>query len=152
MPQGTLAQELAEGAIALQRTLLSEMTTHAARAGVSLAQYTLLGFLLEHRQLNMSQMAQLMGHTTPATTGLIDRLVQARLVERVDHPTDRRQVLVRISPRGREAVEEIQGGLTRRVLEVAGQLEEQEVQAWLRVCRLLAASGISDDATLVAAV
>jgi len=45
----------------------------------------------------MSQLAELMRHTTPATTGLVERLVEAGLIERFSHPKDRRQVLVRIT-------------------------------------------------------
>src|SRR4051812_35254238 len=77
------ASELAELALQLQRGFFVEISAQATRGGISLAQHTLLGFLIQKRGgLNMSQMAALMRHTTPATTGLVDRLVEAGLVER----------------------------------------------------------------------
>ena len=64
-----LAEELAEIATQLQRSFLVELSTEVNRGNISIPQYTLLGFLNKTSGLNMSQLAELMRHTTPATTG-----------------------------------------------------------------------------------
>jgi len=110
-----LAEELAEIATELQRSFLVELSTEVNRGNISIPQYTLLGFLNQTSGLNMSQLAELMRHTTPATTGLVERLVEAGLIERFSHPKDRRQVLVRITDKGRELVEGLKRGIVRNL-------------------------------------
>ncbi len=61
-----LAEELAEIATELQRSFLVELSTEVNRGNISIPQYTLLGFLNQTSGLNMSQLAELMRHTTPA--------------------------------------------------------------------------------------
>jgi DNA-binding MarR family transcriptional regulator len=85
----------------------------------------------------MSQLAELMRHTTPATTGLVERLVEAGLIERFSHPKDRRQVLVRITDKGRELVEGLKRGIVRNLQEIFKELSQEDVEAWLRIYRTI---------------
>lgn len=132
-----IAEELAEIATQLQRSFLVELSTEVNRGNISIPQYTLLGFLNQSAGLNMSQLAELMRHTTPATTGLVDRLVDAGLVERFGHPKDRRQVLVRITDKGRELVEGMRRGIVRNILEIFKDISSDDQEAWVRVYRTI---------------
>jgi DNA-binding MarR family transcriptional regulator len=132
-----LAEELAEIATQLQRSFLVELSTEVNRGNISIPQYTLLGFLNQSAGLNMSQLAELMRHTTPATTGLVDRLVEAGLVERFNHPKDRRQVLVRITDKGRELVESMRRGIVRNILELFKDITSDDQEAWVRIYRTI---------------
>jgi DNA-binding MarR family transcriptional regulator len=132
-----LAEELAEIATQLQRSFLVELSTEVNRGNISIPQYTLLGFLNQSAGLNMSQLAELMRHTTPATTGLVDRLVEAGLVERFNHPKDRRQVLVRITDKGRDLVEGMRRGIVRNILEIFKDISPEDQEAWIRVYRTI---------------
>lgn len=132
-----LAEELAEIATQLQRSFLVELSTEVNKGNISIPQYTLLGFLNQTPGLNMSQLADLMRHTTPATTGLVDRLVEAGLVERYGNPKDRRQVLVRITDEGRELVEGMKRGIIRNILEIFNDLEPEDQEAWVRIYRTI---------------
>jgi len=124
-----LAEELAEIATELQRSFLVELSTEVNRGNISIPQYTLLGFLNQTSGLNMSQLAELMRHTTPATTGLVERLVEAGLIERFSHPKDRRQVLVRITDKGRELVEGLKRGIVRNLQELFKDLSQEDIEA-----------------------
>ncbi len=132
-----LAEELAEIATQLQRSFLVELSTEVNRGNISIPQYTLLGFLNQSAGLNMSQLAELMRHTTPATTGLVDRLVEAGLVERFGHPKDRRQVLVRITDKGRDLVEGMRRGIVRNILELFKDVTPEDQEAWVRIYRAI---------------
>ena len=132
-----LAEELAEIATELQRSFLVELSTEVNRGNISIPQYTLLGFLNQTSGLNMSQLAELMRHTTPATTGLVERLVEAGLIERFSHPKDRRQVLVRITDKGRELVEGLKRGIVRNLQELFKDLSQEDIEAWLRIYRTI---------------
>ena len=85
----------------------------------------------------MSQLAELMRHTTPATTGLVERLVEAGFIERFSHPKDRRQVLVRITDKGRELVEGLKRGIVRNLQELFKDLTQEDIEAWLRIYRTI---------------
>ncbi|PTX92785.1 MarR family transcriptional regulator [Verrucomicrobia bacterium LW23] len=132
-----LAEELAEIVTQLQRSFLVELSTEVNKGNISIPQYTLLGFLNQSSGLNMSQLADLMRHTTPATTGLVDRLVDSGLVERFSHPKDRRQVLVRITDRGRELVEGMKRGIVRNILDLFNDLSHEDQEAWVRIYRTI---------------
>ena len=126
-------QRLAEVALFLQRNFLVHVTERVAANKISIPQFTLLGFLSINESLNMGKLASLMGHTTPATTGLVDRLTQAGLVERFTTPTDRRQVLVKITPKGAALVGELKLDIAKAINNIMGTLTMSDREAWIRI-------------------
>lgn len=68
------AERLADIFTALQRCFILTLSKELARGNVSFPQYCLLGFLGHQPHLTMTEIAQKMGHTTAAATGLVDRL------------------------------------------------------------------------------
>ncbi|MDR0533069.1 MAG: MarR family transcriptional regulator [Verrucomicrobiales bacterium] len=126
-------QRLAEIAMFLQRNFLVHVTEKVAENKISVPQFTLLGFLSINESLNMGKLASLMGHTTPATTGLVDRLTQAGLVERFTTPTDRRQVLVKITPKGASLVGELKLDISKAIHEIMQALSPEDREAWIRI-------------------
>jgi DNA-binding MarR family transcriptional regulator len=132
-----MTEELAEIATFLQRSFLVQLSEEVSKGNISIPQYTLLSFLNQSPGLNMSQLAQLMRHTTPATTGLVDRLFSAGLVERYGHPDDRRQVLVRITEKGRNLVEGMKRGVMKTISEISTNLSNEDFEAWVRIYRTI---------------
>ena len=88
------AERLAEIITSLQRCLILKLSKELSRGNVSFPQYCLLGMLREEKQLTMSEIAQRMGHSTAAATGLIDRLENLGHVRRTHAKDDRRKVLL----------------------------------------------------------
>jgi DNA-binding MarR family transcriptional regulator len=129
--------ELADLTMYLQRFFLVSLTEKISKRKLSIPQYTLLGFLSVHESLNMGKLAALMGHTTPATTGLVDRLAEAELVERFATPSDRRQVLVRITGKGRLLVEEMKNELIHNLHGIAANLQQEDRKAWPRIYKAM---------------
>jgi DNA-binding MarR family transcriptional regulator len=130
-----MAHELAEIATLLQRRFLIKLTKQVSQTKISIPQFTLLSFLSAHDTLNMGQLAQMMGHTTPATTGLVNRLTETGLVERFTLPSDRRQVMVRITQEGRQIVEDMKVDLASHVSRILDRLPPEDAKAWLRIYR-----------------
>jgi MarR family transcriptional regulator, organic hydroperoxide resistance regulator len=64
-------------------------------------------------------------------TGILDRLVSAGLVERKQHPDDRRAILVCLTEKGRETAEKLQSRLEDANRKFLKNLREEE-QADLR--------------------
>ncbi|MDR2462644.1 MAG: MarR family transcriptional regulator [Verrucomicrobiales bacterium] len=126
-------QRLAEVALYLQRNFLTLITERVTKNNMSVSQFNLLGFLSQGHSLNMNKLASLMRHTMPATTGLMDRLVQAGLVERLASKTDRRQVLAKITPKGTALFNELKSQIAFTLSEITEKLSDDDLAAWLRI-------------------
>jgi DNA-binding MarR family transcriptional regulator len=102
----------AERIIADLRTGLAELRCVGAerlvRRGVSMGHLHLISMLDRHGELAMSRIADLLDVSLSNATGLIDRMAERGLVERARMPDDRRVVLVRVTPLGREILDEIE--------------------------------------------
>jgi len=61
-------------------------------------------------------------------TSLIDRMEQGDLVTRAPDPTDRRNKIVRLAPKGRKRLLAIEGHYTEEVKEIMKALTEKEMQ------------------------
>ncbi|OAN13350.1 MarR family transcriptional regulator [Photobacterium jeanii] len=70
--------------------------------GYSLAQIHTIEVLGIHGALRMKELAQKLGITTGTLTVQIEKLVKAELIERCPHPTDRRAIVVALTPSGLE--------------------------------------------------
>jgi DNA-binding MarR family transcriptional regulator len=132
-----IAHELAEILTQIQRSFLVDLSTQVSQGNISIPQYTLLSFLNNTSGITMSNLADLMEHTSPATTGLVDRLVTAGLVARYGNEQDRRQVLVKITEKGRELVERIKRNFVYHILEISKELTHDDMQAWVRIYRTI---------------
>jgi MarR family transcriptional regulator, organic hydroperoxide resistance regulator len=67
-------------------------------------------FIIAHGQSSsVTQIAQHLGIGEPTASHLIERLVQAGLVERTEDPDDRRRARVRLAPAGEGIIEKLLG-------------------------------------------
>jgi DNA-binding MarR family transcriptional regulator len=67
-------------------------------------------FIISHGQpSSVGQIAQHLGIGEPTASHLVDRLVQAGLVERTEDPEDRRRMRVRLAPAGEDLIEKLLG-------------------------------------------
>ncbi len=97
MPTDTaLASELRTTVMRLARRLRNQRTD----TSLSLGQLAALGSLGRHGPLTPGELATHERVQPPSMTRILTALEAAGLVSRTDHPTDRRQVLVAVSPSG----------------------------------------------------
>ena len=78
------------------------------RAGISMTHLHVLTMLRHHGPLPMSRLAETLDVSLSNATGLVDRLEERALVERVRVPDDRRVVLVRLGPEADRVLEELE--------------------------------------------
>jgi DNA-binding MarR family transcriptional regulator len=105
--------ELAGEVVALLRDLLHALLRSSIPAWVDL-QLTLpqlrTVFLIAHNQTSsVMQISQQLGIGEPTASHLIDKLVQAGLIQRSDDPQDRRRARVQLSPDGENLIERLLG-------------------------------------------
>src|SRR5260370_40598011 len=92
------AEELAQIAMQMQRCLFGRLSREISQGSVSFPQFFLLTYLDQRALITMSDIAARIGHTTPAATGLADRLERVGCVTRAHDLHDLRKVFVRIPP------------------------------------------------------
>jgi DNA-binding MarR family transcriptional regulator len=107
--RAALLREISEGVAALSSRHRCAAARRVHHSGISLGHLQVLWILQEHGPLPVSRLADWLGIGAPNATGLLDRMEQRGLVERVRDDEDRRVVLVRASDAGRAAVAEHDG-------------------------------------------
>ena len=81
----------------------------------------------------MSAIAQKMGHTTAAASGLVDRLENLAYVMRSVARDDRRKVMVCITPKGSALVRRIREEMVGNLMKILNHLTPDEQKAWLQI-------------------
>ncbi len=102
------------------------------RQGVSMTQIHVMAMLARHGDLPMGRLADLLDVSLSNATGLVDRMEERGLVERVRVPDDRRVVLVKVSDAGRDALrafEMLKEDVARKVLHELGGPAIERLQA-----------------------
>ena len=97
-----LASSLRVSVTRLGRRLRTESTGQAGQ--VSIGGLSVLGHLYREGERTLGQLAAAERVQPPSMTRTVNCLEQDGLVERSPHPTDGRQVVVRLSPAGRDLV------------------------------------------------
>lgn len=118
----SLSQELIRRFDVLTREFLVPQQS----SNLSRSETTLLGFLAEHGPATMSEISSLLGMALSSTTGLIDRLVERRLVERARPESDRRTVRVMLTTRGKRALQTYTADRIRLARGMLERLEPRE--------------------------
>ncbi len=97
-------QHLADFVLFSQRSCILRLSPELTKGKVSFPQFFLLAYLAEEECLSMSSIAKMMGHSTAAATGMIDKLQELGHLKRYTAAADRRKIMVRITEQGRALV------------------------------------------------
>ncbi len=115
------------------RRFAAYMERQCDRLGVTPAEGHLLGYLYENGPCPIGQLQDVMGQKPSTLTGVVDRLVQRRLLVRKPNSYDRRSVLVALTGEGRAAAERVQQALRRLEEDIEAHLEPGHVSAFQAV-------------------
>ena len=97
------------------------------QGSLSLIHLNVLTLLEVEGPLSMSKLAEALDVSVASATGIVDRMEERGLVERVRVPDDRRVVLVRIGERGRQALEETEAVKQDRLQAILGHLDKTQL-------------------------
>jgi DNA-binding MarR family transcriptional regulator len=127
------AERLSYIILEMQRCFLLRLCNELAAGNVSFPQFFLLAALDQKEVLTMSAIAQKMGHTTAAASGLVARLENLGYVTRTNAREDRRKVLVCITSKGSALVRGIREDMVENLMKLMAHLTPSEQKAWLQV-------------------
>ena len=103
-------------------------TGRMVKAGISMTHLHILWVLEHHGDMPMSRLAELLDVSVSNATGLIDRMEERGLVERVRVPDDRRVVLVRASAEGARQRDEIEALKQDRMRSILARLRPDQLE------------------------
>jgi DNA-binding MarR family transcriptional regulator len=127
------AEVLADIILEMQRCFVLRLSKELAPGNVSFPQFFLLTYLDHMEVLTMSAIAQKMGHTTAAASGLVARLQNLGYVMRSHAAEDRRKVMVCITARGSALVRRIREEMICNLMKMMAHLSPGEQKSWLRI-------------------
>ncbi|QGQ97477.1 MarR family transcriptional regulator [Paenibacillus psychroresistens] len=96
-------------------------------------QFYLLHNLSQKGTINASEVANMIGITSGAVTGMTDKLVSMGLITRERSETDRRVVLFSITDRGNETIKRIRDRRFKRITELFRQINNSELETTINV-------------------
>ncbi len=127
------AERLSNIVLEMQRCFVLHLCKELAPGNVSFPQFFLLAYLDQKEVLTMTAIAQKMGHTTAAASGLVARLENLGMVVRSVARDDRRKVMVCITPKGSALVRRIRQEMVGNLMKIMEYLSPDEQKAWLHI-------------------
>jgi DNA-binding MarR family transcriptional regulator len=145
--------ELATRIMAEFRSFIGELrcdgTERLRKAGVSMTHLHVLRLLSEHGDMPMSRLAELLDVSLSNSTGLMDRMEEHELIERVRVSEDRRVVLAHLTDGGRRTLEDAEVMRHQSFERMLGRLDERQLTrlgAALADMHAAIAAGMIEDA------
>jgi DNA-binding MarR family transcriptional regulator len=127
------AERLSHIILEMQRCFVLHLCKELAPGNVSFPQFFLLAYLDQKEVLTMTAIAQKMGHTTAAASGLVARLENLGYLVRSVAREDRRKVMVCITPKGSALVRRIREEMVGNIMKIMQYLAPDEQKAWLHI-------------------
>jgi DNA-binding MarR family transcriptional regulator len=121
-PEGSL-DAITDALLTASRLLVAISSHSIAQADetITIPQFRTLVLLSNRGPMNLATLAGRLGVQPSAAGRMVDRLVGAELIDRLPHPTSRRELLVALTGRGSEVVREV---TTQRRAEIARIVEK----------------------------
>jgi DNA-binding MarR family transcriptional regulator len=98
----------------------------AKSAGLSMPQFSILMQLHHKGSCGVSEISERFDITNAAASQLVDKLVQSGLLERAEHPADRRAKVLSLTAQGQSLVEQGFQERHRWLEELVGSLSTEE--------------------------
>jgi DNA-binding MarR family transcriptional regulator len=116
---------LRDNLVRVSFAVIALLSRVAAEHDLSLTQLRVLGILRDHEP-TMAELATYLGLERSTVSGLVDRAVQRRLVQKTTHPADGRSVRVSLTSEARRLENQIIGEIGELMDPLTGQLNPSE--------------------------
>ena len=87
--------------------------------------------------MKMNDIAKILKVSLPAATGLINRMVKSKMVQRTDDPNDRRVIYIEIVSAGKNSLERVRRQRREAVAKLFATLTEKERKTYLALLKKL---------------
>ena len=123
------------GVVFTYNAMVAQITKPLHQAGLTAPGLNTLMLLVHGNAdgLPLTELSRLLVSSRANITGVIDSLVRKGFVERTDHPEDRRSVIAKVTPKGREWLEGYFPGHSKIMSSFAAPLSAKERRALLQI-------------------
>ena len=115
---------------------------------ITMAQFRTLVILSNRGPINLATLANLLGVQPSATGRMVDRLVASGLIDRLPHPTSRRELLATLTKRGRDVVRRVTAHRRAEIAAIVEQMPTADRHGLVRALTSFTAAGGEPDAEL----
>jgi DNA-binding MarR family transcriptional regulator len=127
---------------------ISARSTAQVDESITIAQFRTLVTLSNQGPINLATLAGLLGVQPSATGRMVDRLVAAGLIDRLPHPTSRRELLATLTDRGRDVVRHVTEHRRAEIARIVENMQAGERHGLVRALKAFTAAGGEPDTTL----
>jgi DNA-binding MarR family transcriptional regulator len=146
----TVGREVDESLDAITEALLTASRLLVAISARSIAlvdetitipQFRTLMILANEGPINLATLSGLLA-VQPSTTGrMVDRLVNAGLIDRQPHPSSRRELVVALTARGHKVVRQVTVNRRRQISGIVGKMPKGDRRGLVRALMAFTAAG-----------
>ncbi|HET7072643.1 MAG TPA: MarR family transcriptional regulator [Mycobacterium sp.] len=115
---------------------------------ITIPQFRTLVILSSRGPINLATLAGLLGVQPSATGRMVDRLVAAGLIDRLPHPTSRRELLAALTKRGRDVVRRVIAYRRAEIAAIVAKMPPTERRGLVRALGAFTAAGGEPDVQL----
>ena len=130
LPKGinpeTCAAEVMETIPLVMRFIRSQMRSQG-EPNLSVPQFRTMMFLYRHPDSSLSNVAEHLGVTRPTASVICDRLVQRSLIDRAEHPKQRRSVVLKLTETGCDRLQEMLLITRSKIADILAELSEEQL-------------------------
>jgi DNA-binding MarR family transcriptional regulator len=108
---------------------------------ITIPQFRTLVILSNRGPMNLATLAGLLGVQPSATGRMVDRLVGAGLIDRLPHPSSRRELLAALTTRGRQVVQQVTAHRRTEIARIVEQMPPPERHGLVRALTAFTAAG-----------
>ena len=127
--------EISKTAGAIHRELTNKYNKIFAKGKLAMSHIIVLELIYEKKHSTMTELAKLLNLTMSATTAIIDKMVELKLVGRARSEKDRRIVEVSLTKKGTTTATKVLNNRLEMVKEMFFVLTELEKQQYLKLLR-----------------
>ncbi|OIK09418.1 hypothetical protein BIV60_23950 [Bacillus sp. MUM 116] len=134
-----LNNEIVESFSEINKAIYRLIKTEADRIGITVVQLKALYRISSNPNISLGELAEKLRLTNSTVSGVIDRLVNSQLVERVVPPENRRAVSIHLTQVGKELVDRVYSpeSLLYKKLNGVMSLPKDEIEHLLRLHKLV---------------
>jgi DNA-binding MarR family transcriptional regulator len=125
-PTEECAARVMETVPLLMRFIRADMRTHNADS-LSIPQLRSLAYVNRNPGASLSEVAEHLGVTCATASSTIERLVQRHLVQRSDHPQERRRIVLNLTEEGKLLLKQSQEKTRAHIADILASLTLEEV-------------------------
>jgi MarR family transcriptional regulator, organic hydroperoxide resistance regulator len=127
------ADKINEVMPALFKEFARRQTNELFKGKITLPQFLVLALLHKEGESKMSDLAASLKVTTPAMTGISDRLVRYGYISRSNDLHDRRVIKIKLTAKGFDLVKKIDEQRRQMIINIFGKISQADRQEYLRI-------------------